>query len=86
MNDSLEIKIARFLATYRNTPHTVTERTPAEVLLGRAPHIRLCMLHHCLSQKLSAKAEGKVGSGTLRCFEEGQEVLLHDHCPETKSK
>ena len=35
--DSLEMKIAGFLATYRNTPHTVTERTPAEILLGRAP-------------------------------------------------
>ena len=84
--DSLEMKIAGFLATYRNTPHTVTERTPAEILLGRAPRTRLSLVHPCLSQTLSSKAELKVGNTPLRNFEEGQEVLVRDHRPNAKSK
>ena len=64
----------------------VAWRTPAEVLLGRAPQTRLSLVHPFLSQKLSAKAEVKIGSTPLNNFEEGQEVLIHDHRPDTKSK
>lgn len=35
-SDSIETKIAKFLASYRNTLHLITGRTPAEVLLGRS--------------------------------------------------
>ena len=38
---SVESKIAKFLATYRNTPHTTTGRTPVEVLMGRVPRMKL---------------------------------------------
>ncbi len=41
---SPQLRLARFLLTYRNTPHTVTERTPAELFLKRQPHIRLTLL------------------------------------------
>ena len=37
------------------------------------------------SNTLSAKSEMKVGSAPLRKFDEGQEVLVRDHCPDTKS-
>ena len=84
--DSLQTKITKFLSSYRNTPHTVTGRTPAEVLLGRAPRTRLSLVHPCLSNTLSAKAEMKVGSTPLRNFDEGQEVLVRDHRPNTKVK
>ena len=83
---SLESKIAGFLSSYRNTPHTVTGRTPAEVLLGRAPRTRLSLVHPCLSQALSAKAQLKVGSTPLRSFDVGQEVIMRDHRPSTESK
>ena len=36
-SDSIESKIAKFLAAYRATPHSVTGRAPAELLLGRLP-------------------------------------------------
>jgi len=84
--DSLEVKLTEFLSMYRNTPHTVTGRTPTEILLGRAPHTQISLVHPRLSQTLSAKAELKVGSTPLRNFEEGQEVLTRDHRPDTKSK
>ena len=64
----------------------MTGRTPAEVLMGRAPRPRLSLVHPCLSNTLSAKAEMKVGSTPLRNFDEGQEVLVCHHCPNTKAK
>ena len=85
-SDSLQTKITKFLSSYRNTPHTVTGRTPAEILLGRAPRTHLSLVHPCLSNTLSTKAEMKVGSTLLRNFDEGQEVLVRDHRPNTKTK
>ena len=85
-SDSLQTKITKFLSSYRNTPHTVTGRTPAEVLLGRAPHTRLFLVHPCLFNTLSARAEMKVGSTPLRNFDEGQEVLICHHHSDTKLK
>ena len=40
-NASMQTRISRFLASYRNTPHTVTGRTATETLLGRSPCTRL---------------------------------------------
>ena len=48
--DSMETKVAKFLASYRFTPHTVTCRTPAEILLGRLPRTRLSLIHVCHSE------------------------------------
>ena len=58
---SIQTKISRFLASYRNTPHTVTGRAPAEILLGRSPRTRLSLVHPCLSDHLTQKAEANVG-------------------------
>ena len=38
-------KLANFLFTYRNTPHTVTGETPASMFLKRRPRTRLSLLH-----------------------------------------
>ena len=38
---TLTDRISRYLFHYRNTPHTTTGVTPAELLLGRRPHSRL---------------------------------------------
>jgi len=61
-DDSIGTKISHFLANYRNMPHSITGRTPVEVLLGRFPHTRLSLVHPCLSDRLNAKAEEQVGS------------------------
>ena len=34
---SLETKLARFLFTYRLTPHATTSQSPSEMLLKRRP-------------------------------------------------
>ena len=49
-SDSIETKIAKFLAVYRSTPHSVTGRAPAELLLGRLPRTRLLLIHPCVSR------------------------------------
>jgi len=42
---SLHTKLSRFLFTYRSTPHSTTNMTPAELMIGRRMRTRLdCML------------------------------------------
>lgn len=76
-------RLAQFLFTYRNTPHSVTERTPAEMFLKRQPRTRLSLLKpdmsavvvkHQLQQK---KAHDKQAKG-LRTFSLGERVLVRD--------
>ena len=44
-NATLETYIARFLASYRNTRHPMTSRTPPELLLCRTPQTQLSLIH-----------------------------------------
>jgi len=74
--DTMETTIAKFLAGYRNTPHSVTGRTPAEILLGRAPRTCLSLVHPCLSQRMTVVTEERVGGHSPRTFEPGQEVYI----------
>ena len=41
---SLQLRLPSFLFSYRNTPHTVTGQTPAELFLKRTPRTRLSVL------------------------------------------
>ena len=65
--DSIESKISKFLATYRATPHSVTGRAPAELLLGKFPRMRLSLIHPCVSKRVSLATEQKVGNNPLEC-------------------
>ena len=54
--DSIEAKISKLLASYRNTPHSDqahTSRNPP----GRAPRTRLSLFHPCMAQQMSIAAE-----------------------------
>ena len=42
---SLEMQLSQFRFKYRITPHTTTEMTPAEMLMGRKPKSRLDLIH-----------------------------------------
>ena len=79
--DSIEAKISKFLASYRNTPHSVTGHTPAEILLGRAPRTRLPLVHPCIAQRMSIAAEERVESQSPRTFANGQAVYVRDLRP-----
>ncbi|KAK3542197.1 hypothetical protein QTP86_017593 [Hemibagrus guttatus] len=76
-------QLARFLFTYRNIPHTVTERTPAELFLKRQPRTRLSLIKPNVSDVVSKhqiqqqKAHDKK-SKSLRTFSLGERVLVRD--------
>ena len=42
--DSLPTRVSRFLFNYRNTPHSTTGVSPAELLLRRRPRTHLSLL------------------------------------------
>ena len=56
-SDGIESKIAKFLATYRATTHSVTGRAPAELLLDRLARMRLSLIHPCMSNRVSPTTE-----------------------------
>jgi hypothetical protein len=52
---SMEEKLARFLLTYRITPHSTTGVSLAELLMGRRLRCRLDLLHPDLSHTVEGK-------------------------------
>ena len=48
----MSTKLADFLCTYRNVPHTSTGCTPAELLFGRAPRTHLSMVLPNVSERV----------------------------------
>ena len=75
---TLADKLARFLLSYRTTPHTATGCTPAELLMGRRIRTRLDILHPDLSAKMSKKT--KLGNHTTRRnFLPGDPVIVRDY-------
>ena len=83
---TLDTHIAHFLATYWNTQRTPTSRTPAEVLLNRAPQTRLPLVHPCTSQRLEETAEMQVGNKQPRSFVGNDHVMVRDLHPNATKK
>ena len=77
-NLTIKTHIARFLASYRNTRHTTTSRTPAELLLCRAPQTCLSLVHPCASQRIEETVEKQVGNHPPRHFTVNSTVLVQD--------
>jgi len=77
---SLSVKLARFLITYRNTPHTTTGVSPAELFLKRPLRTRLDLLRPSLSTRVQAKQAVQKNYHDAhskdRVFEPGQSVLV----------
>ena len=53
----INLRLARILFRYRNTPHATTGVTPAELLLGRKPRTHLDFLHPDLAIQVQKKQE-----------------------------
>ena len=71
-------KLARFLLSYRTTPHTATGCTPAELLMGLRIRTRLDILHPDLSARMSEKT--KLGNHiTRRNVLPGDPVIVRDY-------
>ena len=51
----MDMRLARLLFKYRNTPHATTGVSPAELLLGRKPRTHLDLMHPDLSNRVIDK-------------------------------
>ena len=54
---TIETKVDRFLFQYHLTPHSTTETSPAELLLGRRPRCLLDLLYPDISGKVRLSQE-----------------------------
>ena len=81
---NLQHNIADWLFVYRNTPHTTTNRTPAELFLNREPRTRFSLLRPSLQQHVQQKQmiqqqNHDAGRVKLRTFTVGQKVSVRNH-------
>ena len=83
---TIETHIARFLASYCNTRHSTTSRTPAELLFNRAPRTRLSLVHPCISQQVEQTVEEHIGNHQPRHFSVDSIVIIRDLHPNAPEK
>lgn len=83
---TIETHIARFLASYRNTRHTTTLRTPAELLFNRAPRTLLSLVHPCTPQRVEQTVEKHIGDHQPRHFSVNSDVMIRDLRPNATEK
>ena len=81
-----ETHIARFVVTYRNTCHTTTSWTPAELLFNQSPRTHLSLVHPCTPQRVEQSVELKVGDHQPRAFVTNDEVMVRDLRPNATDK
>ena len=76
---TFEAKLSRLLFSYRNTPHTVTGHSPAELIFGRKLKTHLTQLHPDLCAKvIEHQNQRGLRSSSLREFEIGNSVWIRD--------
>ena len=77
---SLGMRLARFLFTYRLTPHTTAGRSPAELLMGRHLRCHLDVSHPDAAKRVKQNQDrqkaGHDVHAKLRCFGAGQPVFV----------
>ena len=71
-------KLARFLLSYRTTPHTATGCPPAEILMGRRLRTRLELLRPDLSARIGQKSR-RMNPMVRRSFEVGEPIRAKDY-------
>ncbi|XP_048828016.1 uncharacterized protein K02A2.6-like [Brienomyrus brachyistius] len=74
---TLEHCVANFLFGYRNTPHTTTGKTPAELFLRRQLRTRLSLLRPEFSHRMQTETEPHLPR--VRSFSVGQQVLVKNY-------
>ncbi|XP_054279105.1 uncharacterized protein K02A2.6-like [Macrosteles quadrilineatus] len=81
LNRTLQHRLDRFLFAYRNTPHSTTGMTPAEMFLKTTPRTPLSLLKPHLSDDMKRKQEetktrADTRRGKQRSFNKGDMVLV----------
>ena len=83
----LNIKLAKFLLAYRNTPHSTTGEPPSQLFLGRRLRTRLDLLRPDLRMKISNRQIDQTitkGGAVTREFSIGQRVIARNYTGSTK--
>lgn len=80
------IILVNFLCTYRNVPHTVTSRSPAEIIFGRAPHTRLSMVLPNTAERLKSYLLPLENFQSICKFQTGDLVWVRDYRPNATHK
>ena len=80
---SVKSRLAKFLFTYRLTPHTTTGVSPAEMLLGRRPRSRLDILRPLTAERVEEKQMKQKSKHDAHAHErqlnEGDTVLVRNY-------
>ena len=74
LEGSINVRLARFLLTYRVTPQTTTGLSPAELLMGRRIRIRLDLLHPDTSKTVIARQQRLISHKKPRKFKLGDKL------------
>ena len=78
--EELELRVQRFLLKYRTTQHAITNRSPAEMLLGFRPTTRLDRLrpslHRNVESASNARNKTREQVGQNRAFAVGDRVFV----------
>ena len=70
-------KIARFLLSYRSSPHSTTNVSPAELFLNRKIRTRLAIMRPNLGTKIEKKTTPV--ASVVRTFQEGDTIWTRDY-------
>ncbi|XP_054277998.1 uncharacterized protein K02A2.6-like [Macrosteles quadrilineatus] len=78
---TLQHRIDSFLFAYRNTPHTATGLTPAELIFNFKPRTRLSLLKphlatDCEAKQVKIETAANKHRGSERSFQVGQKVFV----------
>ena len=80
---SMETRLARYLMTYRVTPHSTTGTSPSELLMGRKLRTLLDAVHPSISgtvhRKQEEMAENYNNKSKVRCFHPGDKIYVKSH-------
>ena len=80
---SMETRLARYLMTYRVTPHSTTGTSPSELLMGRKLRTLLDAVHPSISgtvhRKQEKMAENYNKKSKVRCFHPGDKIYVKSH-------
>ena len=81
---SMETRLARYLMTYRVTPHsTIKGTSPSELLMGRKLRTLLDAVHPSISgtvhRKQEKMAENYNKKSKVRCFHPGDKIYVKSH-------
>ena len=58
-NNTLKGRLFDFLTSYRSTPHTVTNRTPAELFIGRNIRTRIDLIKPHLTLAVNSNPQNQ---------------------------